>query len=325
MKELEQLLPEVQANLGPLEQMRVDALAKSHRGNLSMLGALGGGVLSSYLLSWLAIWAAVIGGIATLIALGVIYQKFIGGPFNSYRQEFKQKFIAGLLGSIADEVRYSPSGDRLILSDYHRCELFTTKPDRETLEDTIYAKIGETDLAVSEIHTEYKQTSRDKNGKTKTTWYTIFKGLFISADFHKEFRGKTFVRSDVAEKYFGQFARFVQKPIFSSLELVQLEDPEFEKEFVVQSSNQVEARYILTPSLMQKMLELKHRFGDKVEFSFLNSRVYIAVSTSRNFFEPKLGQSLNDPETLQGFLEQVRLCLGIVEDLDLNVRIWSKD
>ena len=325
MKELEQLLPEVKANLVPLEQMRVDAIAKSHRGNLSMLGALGGGVVSSYLLSWLAIWAAIIGGIATLIAIVVIYQKYIGGPFASYRQEFKRKFISGLLGSLADDVRYSPSGDRLILSDYHRCELFTKSTDRETLEDTIYARIGQTDLAVSEIHTEYKETSRDKDGKTQTTWHTIFKGLFISADFHKEFRGKTFVRSDVAEKYFGQFARFVQKPIFSSLELVQLEDPDFEKEFVVHSSNQVEARYILTPSLMQKMLELKHRFGERVEFSFLNSRVYIAVSTSRNFFEPKLGQSLNDPETLQGFLEQVRLCLGIVEDLDLNVRIWSKD
>jgi hypothetical protein len=185
MKELEQLLPEVQANLGPLEQMRVEALANSLRGNLSMLGALGGGALSSYLLTWLAIWAAVIGGVATVIALVVIYQKYIGGPFANYRQHFKEKFISGLLGSLADEVRYSPSGDRLILSDYHRCELFTTKPDRETLEDTIYAKIGETDLAVSEIHTEDKQTSRDKDGKTKTTWYTIFKGLFISADFHK--------------------------------------------------------------------------------------------------------------------------------------------
>jgi hypothetical protein len=80
MKELEQLLPEVQANLGPLEQMRVEALAKSHRGNLSMLGALGGGALSSYLLSWLAIWAAVIGGVATVIALVVIYQKYIAVP-----------------------------------------------------------------------------------------------------------------------------------------------------------------------------------------------------------------------------------------------------
>jgi hypothetical protein len=325
MKELEQLLPEVRANLGPLEQMRIETLTESRRGYLNLCGALGGGIVSSYLLSWWAVSAAVIGGIATLIGLTMIYQKYIGTPFASYRREFKQKFISGLLGSLADDVSYLPGGDRSILSDYQRSELFPRDPDRETLEDTIYARIGGTDLAVSEIHTEYKQTTRDKKGKKKTTWHTIFKGLFISADFHKEFRGRTIVRSDIAEKYFGQIARFVQKPVFSELQLVQLEDPDFEKEFVVHASDQIEARYILTPSLMQKMLELKHRFGDKVEFSFLNSRVYIAVSTSRNFFEPKLGQSLEQSETLQAFLEQVRLCLGIVEDLDLNVRIWSKD
>ncbi len=324
MKEVEQLLPRIQANLGPLEALRVETLAKQHQGNLSLLGILGGGVVTSYLLSLLAVWAAVIGGIATLITLGVVYQKMVGGPFAIYREQFKQQFISGLLGALAEDVRYKPTGDRAFLSEYHRSELFPKKPDRERLEDTIYGRIGETDLAISEIHTEYEETTRDKDGKEKTSWHTIFKGLFISADFHKDFRGKTLVRSDVAEKYFGQFARFVQKPIFSSLELVQLEDPEFEREFVVHSNDQIEARYILSPALMQRMLELKHRFAEKVEFSFLNSRVYIAISTSRNFFEPKLGQSLNDPETVEGFLEQVRLCLGIVENLELNVRIWSK-
>jgi hypothetical protein len=72
------------------------------------------------------------------------------------------------------------------------------------------------------------------------------------------------------------------------------------------------------------MLELKERFGSQVEFSFLHSRVHIAISTSRNFFEPRLDKSLEDPATLRESLDQVSLCMGIVEDLDLNTRIWSK-
>jgi len=41
------------------------------------------------------------------------------------------------------------------------------------------------------------------------------------------------VKSDVAEKIFGSFGRMFQQSLFSSLQLVQLEDPDFEREFVV--------------------------------------------------------------------------------------------
>ena len=40
-------------------------------------------------------------------------------------------------------------------------------------------------------------------------------------------------------------------------ELVKLEDPEFEKSFVVYSGNQTEARYILSTSLMRRILDYK--------------------------------------------------------------------
>jgi hypothetical protein len=115
-----------------------------------------------------------------------------------------------------------------------------------------------------------------------------------------------------------------QKPIFSSLQLVELEDAEFEQQFVVQSSDQVEARYILTPSLMEKMLALRTRFSAQVEFSFVRSRMFIAVPTTENFFEPELHKTLYDNQYLRNYVDQIQLCLGVVEDLGLNTRIWSK-
>jgi hypothetical protein len=92
----------------------------------------------------------------------------------------------------------------------------------------------------------------------------------------------------------------------------------------VHSSDQIEARYILTPALMQRMLELKRKFAAQVEFAFLHSRVFVAISKDKDFFEPQLSQSLSDATALRSFLEQVQLCLGVVEDLDLNTRLWSK-
>lgn len=324
MRAIEQILPELTQKLGPLEQQRQATRSRRSRGTVIMLAVLACGLAWTIALSRFAIWATVVGGILTMIALWVTYTHELAEPYEAFRKQFKRQFISNLLAAVADEVRYLPDGDRQILQDYQHSELFTTEPDRETIEDSIFARIGQTDLKVSELHTEYKQTTTDSDGKTQTKWHTIFKGVFISADFHKDFRGKTFVRCDVAEKNFGRFARMLQKPIFSDLQLVQLEDPDFEREFKVQSTDQIEARYILSPSLMRRMFELKERFGSEVEFSFLRSRVHIAISTSRNFFEPRLGKSLEDPATLRESLDQVSLCMGIVEDLDLNTRIWSK-
>lgn len=324
MPDVDTLLTQLRDQLGPLEQLRQETAAKRQRALWIMLAVLVVGVLLTLLFSRWAIWSAIVAGFVSIATLAGIYFRQISEPFAAFRRRFKHQIITSLLGSMAEEVRYAPDGDRRILAEYHHSELFPRQPDREQIEDTLFARIGQTDVSLSELHTEYKETTRDKDGKTKTTWHTIFRGLFISADFHKEFRGKTFVRSDLAEKLFGQSGRFIQKPVFSNFQLIQLEDPDFEREFVVYAIDQVEARYILSPALMQRMLELKHRFAAQVEFSFLHSRVYIAISTSRNFFEPRLDASLYDLETLRGFLEQVQLCLGIVSALDLNTRIWSK-
>ena len=42
---------------------------------------------------------------------------------------------------------------------------------------------------------------------------------------------------------------------FSKRQLIKLEDPEFEKLFAVYGDDQIEARYILTPALMQAAWE----------------------------------------------------------------------
>jgi hypothetical protein len=324
MQELETKLPALQAQLGPLETLRLATLAKRNRALAAMLVAAPLAALVVLALAQQGPLPAIGAGLVAAIALVTTYVTQISSPFETYRQQFKQQFIARLLSTLTEDVRYFPEGDRAILEEYRRSELFPQEPDREHVEDTVFARLGATDLALAELHTEYEEVSHDKDGKRDSKWHTIFRGLFVSADFHKDFRGQTFVRSDVAEKYFGQFARFVQKPLFSRLELVQLEDPEFEQEFVVHSSDQIEARYILTPAMMQRMLELKRKFAAQVEFALLHSRVYVAISKDKDFFEPQLGQSLGDATALRGFLAQVQLCLGIVEDLDLNTRLWSK-
>ncbi len=326
MQPLEEILPQLRQNLQRIEDRRIQSLASRSQGHLWIAVVLGVATLFGVIsiAAFSAVIPIVITGVIALILCLVIYSNKIKSPYEEYRSHFKQEFIGPLLGAFAENMQYFPAGDHAIMDHYHASQLYTREPDRTHVEDSIWGQIGKTDLCLSELHTEYKTESRDKNGRTQTSWHTIFKGLFISSDFHKDFQGASFVRTDVAEKNLGQLGRFFQRSFFCSTQLVVLEDPEFEKEFVVHSTNQVEARYILSPRLMERMLELKRQFAAPIEFSFLYSRMYIAISTNYNYFEPIQAQSVLSTDYLRNYYFQIQSCLGVVEELGLNTRIWSK-
>ena len=83
---------------------------------------------------------------------------------------------------------------------------------------------------------------------------------------------------------------FIEKQ--KSMQTVKLESTNFEKRFNVFSKNQVEARYLLTPTFIEKFTRLYTAFGtNKAKCSFYkdfsgNDRIMFAISTNRDLFEP---------------------------------------
>lgn len=103
--------------------------------------------------------------------------------------------------------------------------------------------------------------------------------------------------------------------------LVRLENVGFEKEFVVYADDQNNARYILTPVIMERILTLRKKSGDIIYISFIGSKVYVALSFKKDYFEPRVFSSLVDFSEIQTIYEIIYLTIGIVEDLNLNTRI----
>ncbi|MBQ8482554.1 MAG: DUF3137 domain-containing protein [Alphaproteobacteria bacterium] len=67
---------------------------------------------------------------------------------------------------------------------------------------------------------------------------------------------------------------------------VTLEKMEFNKNWNVLTDNQVEARYVLNPTLMEQIEEIKHLFyGKSIDFSLFDNKLLIAVHTRKNLFE----------------------------------------
>ena len=107
-------------------------------------------------------------------------------------------------------------------------------------------------------------------------------------------------------------------------DLVLLEDPEFERMFAVYGTDQVEARYVLSPALMERIKNYRKKSNRKIHLAFAQSNIYVAISCHQSLFEPKLFTSVLKFEPIQEYFEELQLAIGIVEDLDLNTRIWSK-
>jgi len=176
-------------------------------------------------------------------------------------------------------------------------------------------------LQFSDLHAEHK--SRDSKGRT--SWQTIFQGLFIVADFNKHFHGHTVVLPDSAESTFGSFiGSWMQSNNYSRNDLVKMDDPAFEKEFVVYGSDQIEARYILTHAMMHRMIELRKRAGHKIYVAFSGTHIYIAIDYRDDLFEPKLFSSLLEYKAAMAYIQTLHLATGIIKELKLNERLWSK-
>ncbi|MEN8187345.1 MAG: DUF3137 domain-containing protein [Bacteroidota bacterium] len=239
-----------------------------------------------------------------------------------YRAIFKKEVVSRIVHAIDPEWSYQADAC-LSQIEYSSSDLFRTAFDRYNGDDLISGVIESTDFRCSELHTEYKTTTTDSKGKSRTEWHTIFKGLFFHADFNKEFFGKTYVVPDQMEKLFGKFGQNIQR-YTGNADLVKLENPEFEKYFVVHATDQIEARYILTPTMMEAMVKLRKEYNRSIHISFSGSRVYCAFSFGEDLFEPRVfksGVNFKDIETIYNLF---MINATIIKELNLNTRIWTK-
>ena len=64
--------------------------------------------------------------------------------------------------------------------------------------------------------------------------------------------------------------------------------------------------------------------SDEIYISFVNNRIYLGITYPRDILEPNIFQSLHKNTDVENYYYDLYFILNIVEDLDLNRRIWSK-
>jgi hypothetical protein len=275
----------------------------------------------------------IVGGIAALGALicGWFSSKGLRSIMRTYLKRLeamRQLFIdfkTQAIRYLDPSFRYQPS-TQFPAAVYKSCGLFPSSYDTSSAEDHVVGTLDKTQFELQEIKTHKKETYRDSEGRTKTRYVPIFRGILFMADFNKNFLGQTVIETDVSEKKFGVLGRTAQRIMgtVSDRKLVELENPDFERHYKVSSSDPTEARYLLTPTFMEALIRLKDKYGQNVQVAFLNSTIIIAIPHSSGFME--VGMNLDQlSQGLEKFGHELLDMLEIIEDLELNNRIWNKN
>jgi hypothetical protein len=127
----------------------------------------------------------IVPGIAVVIAAVIIGNTWASDK--SFYIDFKKQVIERIVKFISPDLTYEPKN--FVGSDsFQRSRIFLKNVDRYKGDDMVQGKVDKTQIWFSEIKAEYKTTTTDSKGRTKTTWHTIFKGLFFIADFNKHFK-----------------------------------------------------------------------------------------------------------------------------------------
>jgi hypothetical protein len=231
---------------------------------------------------------------------------------------YKQEVIQKIVHFISPDFTYRPNAS-IRRSDFERSKIFLNKIDKFSGDDYVEGTVGKTKFGFSEIHTQ----TVTSNGKS-TTVETFFQGLFFVVDFNKDFSGTTVLipRSlGVKWRFFNRISGMSRKQKF-----VELEDPEFNNLFNCFSDNDIKARYILSHSLMQRIVSFRKTYPKHpLYFSFVDGVMFMAVNHNKPLFEAKISTSLLNPHIVKSYYQDIKLVYDLVHILHLNTRIWSKD
>lgn len=212
----------------------------------------------------------------------------------------------GLLRMICEHLgfSYQPKLARpAYCADFDRLSLLPNF-NREAWEDEVRGSRAGADFVICEARLRYK-TSTGKNSSTRT----VFHGQLVVIDYHKTFLGETVVKRDK-----GVFNRLMKPG--KSFQRVGIASPKFEKIFEAWSTDQVEARELLDPIVLERFEELNRIFdGAKLRAAFSGGKLYVAMETGDKLNMGTMFNTLERPERVETVLQEFDLIFDLIDVL----------
>ena len=199
--------------------------------------------------------------------LALILMSLACGAWYMIKRNFESKIkekIMPIVCSCFDNLTWSEflCDDGSIIKDSGVVPNFT----REDYDDIFTG--SHRDVRIKIIESEFEIGS----GKNRRT---VFKGAIVRLDMNKNFSSHTVIAPD---------SIFHSVPV-NGLRHTVLEDTNFEKKYDVFTNDEVDARYLMTPSFMERLKAVQTAFkADKFRCAFYKDCLFIALLCDKDLF-----------------------------------------
>ena len=181
--------------------------------------------------------------------------------------------------------------------------------DNRKFEDLISGNRADADFTMVEC----KLTEQQGSGKNRRT-VTKFQGLLFNIEYPERFLGKTLIARDG----WWSWGRT------DGMDQVALVSKELEDAFTVYSTDQVEARTLLTPDRMERLIALERHFkGAKLRGLFEDGHMTLALEAENQFEAGSIFKPLVDPDRYINTLKEIGLVCDVIDGF--LTRDWYKD
>ncbi|HEX8026892.1 MAG TPA: DUF3137 domain-containing protein [Vicinamibacterales bacterium] len=213
------------------------------------------------------------------LALFMIVGAIAGEYWAAYRLErqYRRRYKDSVLPQIATEfgkLSYRESSK----SDAERLAGMRILPDYDSLnsDDEIHGVHNGLPIRIVEVRLRRRQNKKS---------VTVFDGLLVGITLPRSLTGTTLVATDR-----GAWENFKARWGGAHLEAVRLEHQEFEQRYEVSSTDQIEARALLTPAFMERFVELATRGGFALPGAIAEGNMLTVALSKRmgsgDLFEP---------------------------------------
>ncbi len=243
--------------------------------------------------------------IANLIIVGVAIM-----PHQGLKDEIREKLLKLICGFFED-LKYTEKIKGMNKQLFEVCREMQITPYFSGLEEIKDGFSG----ARHGAHFEMVKV-RFKTGSGRHS-STTFSGVLIAIQFPQPFKGRTKVLRDM-----GKVGNWFKNRQVSE-ERVNMTYRDFENIYEVYSTDQVEARALLTPDILQSFMTLGDLMAKEnwVQAGFVNNTLLIAVNAKDYWNKFEVGNlvtDMSDTTDIRRFVEEVAVIYDIIDAMEIR-------
>lgn len=227
-----------------------------------------------------------------------------GKKKSKYTNTYKTEVIGKMIKSINPNLTYQPEVYGTMVSSinqvYQQAKFDNCAFNRFYADDYLEGFLSQNVyIKMSDLDVEYETGSTDNSGSSRTI---VFQGLFAMTNCNIDIGTNIKIKRHEIR-------------VFDSKDRFKLDDEVFEKHFDVYTQDGVKTMQILTPDIMEQLVNFVDVSGIKFEVVFDGNKILFRFFTGK-MFEPSVFKDSMDPQILEFYSNILKFTLDVTNKIN---------